>query len=341
MPYRDKYGRLCGFLDFEEKEGTGHYVRRYFLLDQEKEILEYYLDNPLNLPIGAEAIGAFKIKYVSMVEDISNTKAKDVHYFCLTVAGKAYNFQANDAADKTEWIKELRNATRIVVPNKDASAAESDENLDPVREGCYKAQVIGGVVLRMPLDTRVSAASDHAGSIDSDFDSSCEELSANAKDAGAHYHVRPVRMGYCIKQGGMRKNWKKRFFVLDAEGLSYYKTPEEKLPIRTIKLSDILDVRMSIGIHLNRENVFEVVTSNRVFYVQAQNATDRDQWIAQIHQSREASKRPTRQEVGTPSMVVSSSRELKIGESSTKSEENSDESVLNLSVPARNFPSFV
>ena len=32
------------------------------------------------------------------------------------------------------------------------------------------------------------------------------------------------KQGFLVKQGGRVKSWKKRLFVLDSEGLSYYKT---------------------------------------------------------------------------------------------------------------------
>lgn len=46
MPYKDKYGRICGFLNAEEKEQSGKFLRRYFLLDQKHSRLYYYKDNP-------------------------------------------------------------------------------------------------------------------------------------------------------------------------------------------------------------------------------------------------------------------------------------------------------
>lgn len=46
MPYKDKNGKFCGFLNAEEKEGSGKFLRRYFLLDEKKSRLYYYKDNP-------------------------------------------------------------------------------------------------------------------------------------------------------------------------------------------------------------------------------------------------------------------------------------------------------
>lgn len=47
MPYKDRLQRFCGYLDVEEEEGCGNYVRRYFILDTVKQYLMYYMDNPL------------------------------------------------------------------------------------------------------------------------------------------------------------------------------------------------------------------------------------------------------------------------------------------------------
>lgn len=91
------------------------------------------------------------------------------------------------------------------------------------------------------------------------------------------------KTGYCVKQGLKRKNWKRRFFVLDSYGLAYYISDEETSPIKLIKLSDICQARISVGIHLHRANVFEVVTPQRVFYIQADSAFERESWINAIN----------------------------------------------------------
>lgn len=39
------------------------------------------------------------------------------------------------------------------------------------------------------------------------------------------------KQGFLVKQGGKVKNWKKRLFVLNTEGLSYYKTEQVSIII--------------------------------------------------------------------------------------------------------------
>lgn len=46
MPYVDRQNRICGFLDIEEHENSGKFLRRYFILDTQANYLLWYMDNP-------------------------------------------------------------------------------------------------------------------------------------------------------------------------------------------------------------------------------------------------------------------------------------------------------
>lgn len=46
MPYVDRRNRICGFLDIEEAEGSGKFLRRYFVLSAQRDSLVWYMDNP-------------------------------------------------------------------------------------------------------------------------------------------------------------------------------------------------------------------------------------------------------------------------------------------------------
>ncbi|KAF0025913.1 hypothetical protein F2P81_022794 [Scophthalmus maximus] len=67
MPYVDRQNRICGFLDIEENESSGRFLRRYFILDTQQGGLLWYMDNPQNLPKGADKVGSLKLTYISKV----------------------------------------------------------------------------------------------------------------------------------------------------------------------------------------------------------------------------------------------------------------------------------
>lgn len=46
MPYVDRQNRICGFLDIEDVESSGKFLRRYFILDTQQGTLVWYMDNP-------------------------------------------------------------------------------------------------------------------------------------------------------------------------------------------------------------------------------------------------------------------------------------------------------
>lgn len=50
MPYVDRQNRICGFLDIEEDESSGRFLRRYFILDTQRGNLLWYMDNPQVTP---------------------------------------------------------------------------------------------------------------------------------------------------------------------------------------------------------------------------------------------------------------------------------------------------
>lgn len=56
MPYLDRQNRICGFLDIEENETCGKFLRRYFILDTQANCLLWYMDNP---QVGSRAAPCF------------------------------------------------------------------------------------------------------------------------------------------------------------------------------------------------------------------------------------------------------------------------------------------
>jgi len=80
--------------------------------------------------------------------------------------------------------------------------------------------------------------------------------------------------GYLTKQGFVRKNWKRRYCILQSGKLAYYKHPQDKRPAGEVILSE----RSSI---LSSENdpYFRVVTEARTFTFCADSAIEANEWV--------------------------------------------------------------
>lgn len=280
MPYLDRQSRTCGFLDIEEHENSDRFYRRYFILDIHKNFLLWYMDNPQNLPVGTEYVGSLRLSYISKVNEASlKQKPKAVFCFVINALSRRYFLQANDAADLKEWVIALNNATKITVPKVPSVTQSSD--VTPVSNPsqstsrqAYKTKIVGGVVVHTPVQQS-------------------ETDDVFTSDLGSHVtlkrcqSVRPniVRSGYCVKQGNVRKSWKRRYFILDDQTVSYYKSEMDKEPLRSIRLKDVLKVNECLvksGDLLCRDNLFEIITSTRTFYIQTDTPEDMKGWIKDI-----------------------------------------------------------
>ena len=56
--------------------------------------------------------------------------------------------------------------------------------------------------------------------------SSEDEASSNHKEEPTDVGLLVHKQGFLIKRGGRVRTWKKRLFVLDSAGLSYFKTEQ-------------------------------------------------------------------------------------------------------------------
>ncbi|XP_071012856.1 pleckstrin homology domain-containing family A member 2-like isoform X2 [Oncorhynchus clarkii lewisi] len=240
MPYVDRQNRVCGFLDIEEKEGSSRFQRRYFILDTQGNTLQWYMDNPQNLPSGANAVGILQLTYISKVSEATGKqKSKTEFCFVINAVSRRYFLHANDAADLKDWVLALNKATKITVPKAGPLQPRSEVSTVTGEAGgkrlAYKTEIIGGVVVHTPIY--------------------------------------------------QRKSWKRRFFTLDHNAVSYYKCEMDKEPLRTVSLKDIQKVHECLvksGDLLMRDNLFEIITSSRVFYVQTDTPEDMQGWIRDI-----------------------------------------------------------
>lgn len=283
MPYKDRLKRTCGYLDVEDEDGNGQFFRRYFILDQVKEYLMSYVDNPLNLPDGAKPKLAIKLNYISLVNEASKQKPKIPFCFVIHAKGRQHYLSASSCGEMQGWITALKDSCKITVPKLPGQSANRETQNDHQRTGSYRATVVGDKVVNIPWEGS-------SGSVTSE-DASCSD-SSDSGFVGDHGFKKesPIKAGWCLKQGIKVKSWKKRFFVLNKHGVSYYKAPEDKLPLKTILLEDVVDIRPSVGVHPNKQHIFEIVTRDRVFYIQCNTCIDMQSWIESISKELETAR---------------------------------------------------
>ncbi|KAM8761190.1 pleckstrin homology domain-containing family A member 2 [Acanthopagrus schlegelii] len=271
MPYVDRLNRVCGFLDIEEKENSCRFQRRYFILDTQGNSLLWYMDNPQNLQSGASFVGSLKLTYISKVSEATvKQKPKTEFCFVINAVSRRYFLQANDATDMSEWVAALNKASKITVPKPGPAHPRSDvtavinDTQRGKRQQAYKAEIIGGVVVHTPIQNEGE-------------DTDGRERKGSRPGA--------LRCGYCVKQGNVRKSWKRRFFTLDDNAVSYYKSETDKEPLRAIPLRDIQKVHECLvksGDLLLRDNLFEIITGSRTFYIQTDSPEEMQGWIRDI-----------------------------------------------------------
>ncbi|XP_072335402.1 pleckstrin homology domain-containing family A member 1-like isoform X7 [Scyliorhinus torazame] len=252
MPYVDRQNRICGFLDIEENENSGKFLRRYFILDTRVDSLLWYMDNPQNLPSGASHVGALKLTYISKVSDATKQRPKAEYCFVINAGMRKYFLQANDQQDLVEWVNILNKATKIT---EGMECLEGIERSNLKRSQSQLAYFIG----KPTPDQAV------------------------------------IKSGYCVKQGAVMKNWKRRHFILDENSISYYKSDLDKEPLRSIPLKEVIKVQECKQREiLMRDNLFEIVTHFRTFYVQTDSPEDMHNWIKAISGAIVAQRGPGR-----------------------------------------------
>ncbi|XP_041830204.1 pleckstrin homology domain-containing family A member 1 isoform X2 [Melanotaenia boesemani] len=292
MPYVDRLNRFCGFLDIEENENSGRFLRRYFILDTQQGSLMWYSDHPQNLPKGAENVGSLKLTYISKVSDATKLRPKAEFCFAINAGMRKFYLQANDQEDLVEWISVLNNATKITVPKPEEGPTTHVETpqevLGAMKQVSYKTEIIGGVPVITPTQEQ------GAGQNGSDRGKRAHTqlpyyLSRGAQDQPF------IKAGYCVKQGAVMKNWKRRYFMLDENAVSYYKSDLEREALRVIPLKEIHKVQECKQSELMmRDNLFEIVTGSRCFYIQADSPEDMHSWIKAISGAIVAQRGPGR-----------------------------------------------
>nr|XP_020635929.1 pleckstrin homology domain-containing family A member 2-like isoform X2 [Pogona vitticeps] len=246
MPYVDRQNRICGFLDVEDREVCGKFLRRYFILDTQANSLLWYMDNPQNLAVGAKPVGSLQLTYISKVS-VATPKQKPKTPFCFVInaLSRRYVLQANDQRDLQDWVEALNRASKITVPKGGSLPLTTEVGKHP-----YRTEIIGGVVVQTPISVNQNGGDNSEGS----------EVAGHPLLRRSQSYIPstktptgpPVlKSGYCVKQGNV-----------------------DKEPLRTILLKDVLKTHECLvksGDLLMRDNLFEITTTYRTFYIQGES----------------------------------------------------------------------
>ncbi|KAL0964488.1 hypothetical protein UPYG_G00324500 [Umbra pygmaea] len=297
MPYVDRQNRICGFLDIEENESSGKFLRRYVILDTMLGSLVWYMDNPQNLPVGADCVGSLKLTYISKVSNATKQRPKAEFCFVINAGMRKFFLQANDQQDLVEWVNALNNATKITVP-KTFDAHQSLENqkavlesLGPKKQVSYRTDIIGGV----PIITQTQQEKgQNQEALEQELLHKSHSQLPYFLGRSTQEHT-SIKAGYCVKQGAVMKNWKRRYFVLEENCMSYFKSDLDKDPLRVIPLKEVHKVQeCKQSDVMMRDNLFEIVTTSRTFYIQADSPEEMHSWIKAVSGAIVAQRGPGR-----------------------------------------------
>ncbi|KAI1321739.1 hypothetical protein EDD11_000015 [Mortierella claussenii] len=100
---------------------------------------------------------------------------------------------------------------------------------------------------------------------------------------GEQLESKVVRQGYLLKLGNTYKTWRKKWFVLRGDKLTYYKNAKEYQPLGIIPLSTIIDSLQMDPVSKHKRYCLRIVTSKRSFVCCAPDEDTLLQWIDALH----------------------------------------------------------
>ena len=86
--------------------------------------------------------------------------------------------------------------------------------------------------------------------------------------------------GFLEKKGGVRKNWLRRWFVIDGSVLRYFTKPDGELK-GSVKLDDVIEVRVSQCADASPHEL-EILAVGRTYRMRASNEDECRAWVAAL-----------------------------------------------------------
>ncbi|NXD16576.1 PKHA2 protein, partial [Nothocercus nigrocapillus] len=303
MPYLDRHNRICGFLDIEENESCGKFLRRYFILDTQANCLQWYMDNPqVGAARGAAESGTAGLSVRTEGVPLPKLPSPPPRL----PSGSCPGTRTAAAIAENAILENIGRAGGDFT-RRPARRGKRDARRSRAGKGKGREPL---PVLELPLRALQNLAMG-AGAVGS------LQLTYISKVKPGPRSASSGNCGALGMRAALRKSWKRRYFVLDEFSISYFKceqvsgprgrlprapgaagraavlSPQDKEPLRSILLKDVCKTHECLvksGDLLMRDNLFEIVTSSRTFYIQADSPEDMHSWIRAISAAAQALK---------------------------------------------------
>lgn len=272
MPFRDEAENPCGYLGYSKKYNKSKYDACYAIIQIRDKEMHLYKDDPKKATTTPEEIEVVNLKCANMVDECGNEQLPQKFIFYITVDGKDLFFKANNDKDRLFWINIIKGLLVVFTPERSNSSA--------VR----------------PLIQLLDNASLHKNPDDFVIDNVID----NENDAHDIYRntmqidrTSIRKAGYCDKIGNTYKSWKTRYFILNYQGLSYFKGKDDEQFLKLIRFYEMQDCHPAsdtYSSHTDKCNLFNVVTAKRTYLIQAHSASDVESWIQDINELRKECK---------------------------------------------------
>ncbi|KAI9294803.1 PH-domain-containing protein [Neoconidiobolus thromboides FSU 785] len=273
-------------------------VLRNHVLSIYKDDKEYELQNSIDL---------FR---TSKIEEYNKKKRENV--FIIGTPKKKYYFQCYDSEDRKDWIKTLLQAREsmplsepniIAILNEKKEHKKSGSDSDGswaskhLSAGSFSSNPSHSTPFPHEALDLTSDYSDLEGdnNLDQSYYSPTTPVGVSSSppmnSLGLDLSAMPSSTDNSIyMQGILYKHcegyraWRKRWFVLRADNLCYYKDEREYELLAMIPLKDISEVTLATTTSKSRAHCFKFKTSKRTYKLASKDESERDKWITAINE---------------------------------------------------------
>ncbi|KAJ1652220.1 hypothetical protein IWQ61_007394 [Dispira simplex] len=134
-------------------------------------------------------------------------------------------------------------------------------------------------------DMVIPASFESEEGFESDRDEQTQQQLAKQLAAEESIDLQVIRKrGYLSKRSGKLKVWKRKWFVLRTTTLACYRDEKEYEITQLIYLRHIRTIAKVVK--KGRENVFGIITTDKMYYLQADTPVEMDDWIEDIRVAR-------------------------------------------------------